>query len=372
MILSQTKLIENLKRIGFICTLWIICMFFYYLLIFLVIDEVGSQRLNFLEFIISGIILGFLFGIINGLLEVFIFKQKFHRLKFGYTVILKTILFIATFVAAVVLFILIKNILAPFEIFERQTENELVKFFGSSVFYKHGLFAILLSFGVNFFLQVENKMGKNVLFNLFFGRFHSPRKQERIIMFLDLTSSTSIAEKIGDYKYSSFLKDFFYDLDEIINSTKGAVYQYVGDEVVVLWNIREGIENNNCLRCYHEAYKIIEEKKGKYTDQYGIYPKFKAGIHLGEVIVTEVGGLKSEIAYHGDTMNTASRLCALARDYKSGLLISAELLGYLQGIDEFYNVESIGLIKFKGKEHDIAAFSVTEKNDLKKINSSAS
>jgi adenylate cyclase len=333
-------------------------MFFYYLLIYLAIGEVDPERVDFIQFIISGIILGFLFGIINGFLEVFIFKQKFRRLRFGYTVTLKTMLFIAAFLATVVLFILIKNILTPFEIFEPPRENELANFFGSAVFYKHGLFAILMSFGINFFLQVENKMGKNVLFNLFFGRFHRPRKQERIVMFLDLTSSTSIAEKIGDYKYSAFLKDFFFDLDEVISKTKGAVYQYVGDEVVVLWEIKDGIENNNCLKCYYETQRVIYEKKEKYIKLYGVYPQFKAGIHLGEVIVTEVGGLKSEIAYHGDTMNTASRLCATARDYDNGLLISAELLGYLQDIDESYNIESIGLVKFKGKEHDIAAFSV--------------
>ena len=82
-------------------------------------------------------------------------------------------------------------------------------------------------------------------------------------MFLDLTSSTTIAEKIGDYKYSAFLRDFFYDLDEIIAETKGAVYQYVGDEVVILWNLNEGIENNNCLRSYYESKNIINKKKDK-------------------------------------------------------------------------------------------------------------
>jgi adenylate cyclase len=336
-------------------------MFFYYLLIYLAIDEVDSERVDFVQHIISGIVLGLLFGIISGSLEVFVFKQWFGRLKFGYTVTLKTILFIAAFLTTVILFIFIKNLLAPLGVFEPPRENELTKFFTSSAFYKHGLYAVLLSFGINFFLQVDNKMGKNVLFNLFFGRFHRPRKQERIIMFLDLISSTSIAEKIGDHKYSALLKDFFYDLDEIISKTKGAVYQYVGDEVVVLWEVKNGIENNNCLRCYNEAQKIIFKKKEKYIKLYGVYPQFKAGIHLGEVIVTEVGGLKSEIAYHGDTMNTASRLCSSARDYNNGLLISAELLSYLEDIDESYNVASIGLVKFKGKEHHIAAFSVNVK-----------
>jgi len=204
MILTQTKLIENLKRIGFICALWIICMFFYYLLIFFVIDEVEPEKIDFIQSISQGFLLGLLFGLTNGFLEVFIFKQRFRRMNFGYTVFVKTMLFIAAFIATVILFILIKNyILASLGIFEKAQENEIAEFFSSTVFYKHGIYAVLFSFGINFFLQVDKKMGKNVLLNLFFGRFHRPRKQERIIMFLDLTSSTAIAERIGDHKYSA-------------------------------------------------------------------------------------------------------------------------------------------------------------------------
>ncbi len=106
---------------------------------------------------------------------------------------------------------------------------------------------------------------------------------------------------------------------------------------------------------------LLIKRRINYNKLYGVFPQFKAGIHLGDVVVTEVGGLKSEIAYHGDTINTASRLCSEAGNSKNGLLISAELLGFLKDIDESYSIESAGLIKFKGKEHDIAAFSVYEK-----------
>ena len=360
--LKQTKLIENIKRIGIICTLWIICLFFYYLLIYFAIDEVSPDKLDLAESFLSAFIIGLLLGLTNGFLEVFIFRQRFKRLRFSYTVILKTFLFAAAFIATVVFFIQIKNyLLAPSGLYEKPVHDELGEFFGSSEFFKHGLYAVLFSFVINFFLQIDNKMGKNVLFNLFIGKFHRPRKQKKIIMFLDLTSSTSIAEKIGDHKYSALLRDFFFDIDEIISETKGAVYQYIGDEVVILWDVKEGIDNSNWIRCYYEPKKSIYIKIDKYNELYTAFPRFKAGIHLGEVIVSEVGGLKSEIAYHGDTVNTASRLCAEARNYENGLLISAELLGFLKCIDESYRIESVGLIKFKGKKHDIAAFSVFEK-----------
>ena len=337
-------------------------MFFYHLIIFFSVNEVVPNEIEFVKYMVSGVVLGIIFGLTNGFLEIFIFQQRFRRLRFGYTVILKTILFVAAFLITVIVFIQIKNyLLVALGLFEAPNENDLAEFFGSSVLYKHGLYALLISFGINFFLQIDNKMGKNVLFNLFFGKFHRPRKQEKIIMFLDLTSSTTIAEKIGDTKYSAFLRDFFFDLDEIISETKGAVYQYIGDEVVVIWEVEDGIENSNCIRCYFESKKRIYTQKDKYIDQYGVFPQFKAGVHFGEVVVTEVGGLKSEIAYHGDTINTASRLRTEASNYGNGLLISAELLSYLKSLDEYYRIESVGLIKFKGKKHDIGAFSVYEK-----------
>jgi adenylate cyclase len=360
--IKRTKITENIKRIGIICVLWVIFMIFYYQLIYFTLDETNIDKMDYLHHITAGFILGLLFGLTNGLLEIFIFRKKFKRLKFGYTVLLKTILFTAAFVLTVVVFILFKNIvMVQLGLFENPNQNEIAEFFGSSVLYKHGIYAVLFSFIINFLLQIDNKMGKNVLFNLLIGRFHSPRKLEKVIMFLDLTSSTAIAEKIGDEKYSTLLKDFFYDLDEIINETKGAVYQYVGDEVVVIWNVKDGVDKNNCIRCYFESKNIIQKKIEYYSKHYGLIPQFKAGIHLGEVVVTEVGGLKSEIAYHGDTINTASRLCSEAKNSNDGLIISAELLGYLQSIDESYRIESVGLVKFKGKRYDVAAFFVNEK-----------
>jgi len=52
-----------------------------------------------------------------------------------------------------------------------------------------------------------------------------------------------------------------------------------------------------------------------------------------------------------------------AKNGNNNLLISAELLSYLKYIDENFRVESVGLIKFKGKQHDIAAFAVYAKSE---------
>ena len=67
-------------------------------------------------------------------------------------------------------------------------------------------------------------------------------------MFLDLKGSTAIAEKIGNQQFFKLLSDFYSDITDMILQTKGEIYQYVGDEVIVSWTIPKGIEESNCPR----------------------------------------------------------------------------------------------------------------------------
>ncbi len=71
-------------------------------------------------------------------------------------------------------------------------------------------------------------------------------------MFLDINSSTTIAEELGDQKYHELLKDFFSDITNPIIDNNGEIYQYVGDEVVVAWKYEDGIENGKCIKCFFD------------------------------------------------------------------------------------------------------------------------
>ena len=64
-----------------------------------------------------------------------------------------------------------------------------------------------------------------------------PVADNRIFMFMDLIDSTSYAEKLGYIKYSKFIIDVYKELDEYVLETKGHIYQYVGDEVVIVWSL---------------------------------------------------------------------------------------------------------------------------------------
>jgi len=235
------------------------------------------------------------------------------------------------------------------------------------IFSLQGLRSMLVWFVVTvitiFLLRVSEKYGPGVLENIILGKYHKPVEEERIFMFLDIKSSTTLAEQLGHHKYFRLLSDFFADITDAINYNKGDIYQYVGDEVVISWKIQHGIKNNNCLQCFFEARKEIEKRSSKYITRYSIVPEFKAGLHMGEATVGEIGVLKKEIAFSGDVLNTTSRIQNECNKYDSDLLISEDLLNKLE-IDSTFAVKKIGEIELRGKQSKTILYSVKENLNL--------
>jgi adenylate cyclase len=174
-------------------------------------------------------------------------------------------------------------------------------------------------------------------------------------MFVDLKGSTSIAEKLSNIAFSSFIKDYFYDISDAILMFGGEIYQYVGDEITVVWPIKS--KESNCIQCFFKMEEIIERKRNSYQSKYGVVPEFKAGIHGGKVIVTSVGKQKKEIVYHGDVLNTTSRIEGKCNELRQKLLISEELLNFID-LDNDFSVEEKCKIELRGKSDKLCLYGV--------------
>jgi adenylate cyclase len=131
-----------------------------------------------------------------------------------------------------------------------------------------------------------------------------------------------------------FLKDYYSDITDALRKTNAQIYQYVGDEIVLSWSYKDGLNNNNLVLCFFLMKQIIEGRKQKYLDKYEFFPEFKAGAHGGEVIVTWVGELKKEIVYIGDVLNTTARIQEDCKRLKKDFLISEDVLLRMEKTDK--------------------------------------
>jgi adenylate cyclase len=91
------------------------------------------------------------------------------------------------------------------------------------------------------------------------------------------------------------------------------------------------------------------QKKNYFISTYGVFPEFKAGLSMGLVTVAEVGELKTEIAYHGDVLNTAARIQGYCNKFDKQLLTSESLVEELKQNSDF-NFENLGKVELRGKE----------------------
>ena len=208
-------------------------------------------------------------------------------------------------------------------------------------------------------LQVNDKYGPGIFASFLLGRYFQPKREERIFMFLDLRSSTTIAEKLGEERYFSFIKDVFKDVTPAIIYAKGEIYQYVGDEIVVSWKMNKGIENANCLQCFFEVQLALRRQSAYYEKNYdGITPEFKAGLHYGYVMAGEIGVVKRDIAFSGDVLNTAARIQSKCNELGVNILLSKFLLDKLALKPNLFNPQRIGDMVLRGKQQKVMLYTV--------------
>ena len=217
-----------------------------------------------------------------------------------------------------------------------------------------------------FIIEVDQKLGPGNLYKMITGKFYTPQEEERIFMFIDLKNSTAIAEDLGHKKYSMLLQDCFRDIS-VVKHFDASVYQYVGDEVVLSWPIKKDRSYRLFLSAFFAFKKKLESREDYYMDKYNLAPKFKAGAHIGPVIVTEVGELKREITYHGDTMNTCARIQNLCNTFDSEMLISKKLFETSEKYYDLHHFEDVGEIQLKGKTETTRLYKVNEK-ELEEVN----
>ncbi|MEM9326054.1 MAG: adenylate/guanylate cyclase domain-containing protein, partial [Bacteroidota bacterium] len=206
---------------------------------------------------------------------------------------------------------------------------------------------------------LQMKIGEEIFHDLLFGRFNPAREEDRAFLFLDLKSSTAIAEKLGHEQYSYFIQDCFRDLHPAVVASEAEIYQYVGDEAVLTWKRERALSHHHCLRAFFLFQQQLASRDEYYQRRYGIAPIFKAGLNLGKVMTAEVGVVKRDIAYHSDVLNTAARVQELCNEKGALFLVTEEVLGALPKPIPFKSVER-GNVLLKGKLGKTRIFEINE------------
>ena len=163
---------------------------------------------------------------------------------------------------------------------------------------------------------------------------------------------------MGELGAHDLITRFFFDIDEPIAAFDGAVHAYVGDEVIVSWPVSNDTARNvRPLACFFAIRRKMERLARDYEARFGVAPAFRAGIHAGPVVVSECGDAKRQLAYFGDTMNVAARLCEYCKTIDRRLVVSRELVRVMAVPDDFA-VGGGEIIAIRGRKAPVEAHAV--------------
>jgi adenylate cyclase len=198
------------------------------------------------------------------------------------------------------------------------------------------------------FIGIEN------LFHLMIGTYHRPVIQEKVLLFLDINDSTGLSERLGAVQIKSLVGKFLFDISKPITDYGGEIYLYKGDGLIALWNWSEAIRGNKILRAIDAVFASVRREQAAYQRQFGVVPRFRVGVHGGEVVVSEQGDTKRAIGVYGSTINIAARMEEAAKAHGVGCAISGDVAHALS--DGERRLLSLGNEEVKGISAEIPIF----------------
>jgi adenylate cyclase len=150
-------------------------------------------------------------------------------------------------------------------------------------------------------------------------------RKQLAVFFSDIESFATIAEKTEPNLLMIQMGEYFEELTQVIINEKGTIDKYIGDSIMAFW----GSPLPNEKPCYHAAKAALrcQEKLNELNDNWekqGHTRLFtRIGIHAGEAIVGNLGS-SERLNYTaiGDTINIASRLENINKNYKTRIIVS--------------------------------------------------
>ena len=195
-----------------------------------------------------------------------------------------------------------------------------------AVFRSSLIFAVAMSVFGNLVFDLGGLLGFGPLKNLLTGRYVQPRSEQRAFLLIDMKDSTGMAERLGAVHFHEFLNAFFRDVSDAALECDAEIHKYVGDEAILTWSAGEALADGTCLACPFVARDFIATNGLTYKRRFGVVPEFRAALHYGEIVAGEIGDVRREIAYVGDTLNVAARLLDAAKAMGRDIMVSNDLL----------------------------------------------
>jgi adenylate cyclase len=155
------------------------------------------------------------------------------------------------------------------------------------------------------------------------------RRQTVAVLFVDIVGFTRMAEHLAPEAVVAMLREFHARMTAQIFACGGTVEKYIGDAIFAVFGLPTASDDDavNALKCARLMIEALavwngeRERAGEPGLAIGI------GLNFGAAVIGDVGSEQSlSFTVIGDTVNTASRLQGLTREFGTPLVVGDPLV----------------------------------------------
>jgi len=180
--------------------------------------------------------------------------------------------------------------------------------------------------------------------------------REATILFADIRGFTTLSEGMPPPELLSFLNEYFTRISRIIEQEKGVIDKYIGDEVMAIFGAPLP-SADHALRAVAAAVEMLKELERFNSEQQRPTPlRIGIGIATGPVVAGNVGSPERlNYTVLGDTVNIASRLQGLTKEYKVPLIMSGPTY---ENVAVRFSCCLLGKVAVRGRQQETALYTV--------------
>jgi adenylate cyclase len=221
--------------------------------------------------------------------------------------------------------------------------------------------------------QFSERIRREAVVRSNFERFFTPHLAARIanapdavklggdkrlvtVLFSDIRGFTSLSETMNPDDMARLLTEYFTEMVDCVFQHGGTLDKFIGDAVMAQWGapLGEPDDPDRALAAAMEMMRALEELNAKWRIDRRPELQMGIGINMGEAFAGNIGSERRlEYTVIGDTVNTASRLCSVA---KPGEILVSESL--VKALHDKPKMEKSAPLELKGKSHAVPTFRV--------------
>ena len=177
---------------------------------------------------------------------------------------------------------------------------------------------------------------------------------EGAVMFCDIRGFTAYSESRDPRQVIEFLNRFFSEAASCVEREGGLVNKYLGDAFMAVFGTPFPLEDfrSSAIRAALGVREVVRAINAAHPAEEPF--RVGMGIHAGPMVAGIVGSAsRMEFTIIGDTVNTASRMEGLCKDYGVEIIVSAALLA---GTPSASQARPLGAAAIRGKHRLVELF----------------